>query len=68
MTYEEYQQKQIDLINHHSDLNAEITTIWSFHPENPDRIDPVVYHAILVEKISKLEDKINELREQYESI
>ena len=48
MTKEEFENKQMDLINYLVDLGNEITTTWTYHPENPNRIDPVMYHAILV--------------------
>jgi len=65
---EELENKQIDLINYLINLNNEITTTWTYHPENPNRIDPVMYHAILVEKAKKVEDEIDELIKQNGSI
>ena len=53
MTKEEFENKQMDLINYLVDLGNEITTTWTYHAENPNRIDPVMYHAILVEKAKK---------------
>ena len=68
MTKEEFENKQMDLINHLIDLTNEIQTTWAYHPENPNRIDPVMYHAVLVEKASKVEDELDELIEKYGSI
>jgi hypothetical protein len=68
MTKEEFENKQMDLINYLIDLTNEIQTTWAYHPENPNRIDPVMYHAILVEKASKVEEEIDELMEKYGSI
>ena len=68
MTHEEFENKQINLINYLIDLNNEIATTWAYHPENPNRIDPVQYHATLVEKASKIEAEIDELIEQHGSI
>jgi hypothetical protein len=68
MTQEELENKQINLINYLINLNNEITTAWAYHPENPNRIDPVMYHAILVEKASRVEAEIDELMEQHGSI
>ena len=68
MTKEDLENKKINLINYLFDLNDEILTTWSYHPENSNRIDPVVYHAILVEKVIKIEAEIDELMEQHESI
>jgi hypothetical protein len=50
------------------DLGNEITTTWTYHPENPNRIDPVMYHAILVEKAKKVEAEIDELIGKHGSI
>jgi hypothetical protein len=68
MTQEEFENKQMTLINHLIDLSNEINTTWSYHPENPNRIDPVMYHSVLVEKASKVEAEIDELIEKYGSI
>lgn len=68
MTQEELENKQMDLINYLVHLTNEINTTWTYHPENPNRIDPVVYHAVLVEKASKVEAEIDELMEQHGSI
>lgn len=68
MTKEEFENKQMDLINCLVDLGNEITTTWTYHPENPNRIDPVMYHAILVEKAKKVEAEIDELIGKHGSI
>ena len=68
MTQEEFENKQMTLINYLIDLGNEITTTWTYHPENPNRIDPVMYHATLVEKASKVEAEIDELIKQHGSL
>ena len=68
MSQEQFENKQTNLINYLIHLNNEITTTWAYHPENPNRIDPVMYHAVLVEKASKVEDELDELIEKYGSI
>jgi hypothetical protein len=68
MTREEFENKQIDMVNDLINLNNEIESTWAYHPENPNRIDPIHYHAILVEKADQLEAEINALVKQYGSI
>jgi len=65
MTREEFEQKHCDYINHLIDLNNSAGEAWAYHPENPNRIDPVQYHAILVEKIQQLEKEVEEFVAQY---
>lgn len=68
MTREEFENKHIDLVNDLIILNNEIESTWAYHPENPNRIDPVYYHAILVEKADQLEAKIEAFVKQYGTI
>jgi hypothetical protein len=68
MTQEEFENKHIDLINDLIHLNDEIELTWSYHPENPNQIDPVQYHAVLVEKANQLEEKIELFVKQYGSL
>jgi len=68
MTREEFENKQIDMVNDLINLNNEIESTWAYHPENPNRIDPVRYHATLVEKADQLEAEINALVKQYGSL
>jgi hypothetical protein len=68
MTREEFENKHIDLINDLIHLNSEIEEVWAYHPENSNRIDPIHYHAILVEKANQLETKIDALVKQYGSL
>ena len=68
MTREEFENKHIDLVNDLIHLNNEIEETWAYHPENTNRIDPIHYHAVLVEKADQLEAKIDALVKQYGSI
>jgi hypothetical protein len=68
MTQEEFENKHIDLINDLIHLNDEIELTWAYHPENPNQIDPVQYHAVLVEKANQLEEKIELFVKQYGSL
>ena len=67
MTREEFENKQIDMVNDLINLNNEIENTWAYHPENPNRIDPSYYHSVLVEKADQLEAKIDALVKQYGS-
>lgn len=65
MTREEFENKHVEIINHLIDLNHEVADVWKYHPENPNRIDAVQYHAILVAKIAELEKQEQDFVEQY---
>ena len=58
MTREDFENQHVNMINYLIDLTHEATDVWKFHPENPNRIDAVEYHAILVGKIQRLEQEI----------
>jgi len=60
MTREEFENQHIDRINQIIDINNAIGEVWSYHPENPNRIDPISYHAILVAKLEKMEQELKE--------
>ena len=60
MTREEFENQHIDRINQIIDINNAISETWAYHPENPNRIDPVQYHAILVAKLEKMEQELKE--------
>ena len=60
MTKEEFENQHIDKINYIIDINNAIGEVWAYHPENPNRIDPVLYHAILVAKLKKMEQELKE--------
>jgi hypothetical protein len=68
MTKEEFEHKHIGIINHLIDLTHEAADVWKFHPENPNRIDVIQYHAVLVAKISELEKQEQDFVAQYEQI
>ena len=65
MTQEEFDHKHTDMINHLIDLNHEAAEVWRFHPENPNRIDAVQYHEILVAKIAQVEAEEAEFVAKY---
>ena len=65
MTKEEINYKHAEIINHLIDLNNEASDVWKYHPENPNRIDPVQYHEILVAKIAQVEKEEQEFVAQY---
>ena len=65
MTREEFEIKHVEIINHLIDLTNEITDVWKYHPENPNRIDVVQYHEILVNKIAEIEKQEQEFIAKY---
>lgn len=65
MTKEEINYKHAEIINHLIDLNTEAGEVWKYHPENPNRIDPVQYHEILVAKIAQVEAQEQEFVAQH---
>lgn len=65
MTQEEFEHKHALIINHLIDLNHTAADVWKFHPENPNRIDPVQYHEILVAKIAQVEAEEQEFVAKY---
>lgn len=64
MTQEEIHNKHIDIINHLIDISGEIEQVWKYHPENPNRIDVVTYHDILVNKMKEIEQQEIKFREK----
>ena len=68
MTHEEFENQQLDKINHIIDINNAIGEVWAYHPENPNRIDPVQYHAILVAKLEQMEQELREFEAQYGTV
>jgi len=65
MTQEEINYKHAEIINHLIDLNNEAADVWKYHPENPNRIDAVQYHEILVAKIAQVEAEEAEFVAKY---
>jgi len=65
MTQTNLENQHIDQINRIIDINNAISEVWSYHPENPNRIDPVSYHAILVAKLEKMEQELKEFEEKH---
>jgi hypothetical protein len=55
---EQFENQQTEMINNLIDLTNEAAQVWNFHPENPNYIDPVQYHSMLVKKIKNLENQI----------
>jgi predicted peptidase len=55
---EQFENQQTEMINHLIDLTNEAAQVWAFHSENPNYVDPVQYHSILVKKIKDLENQI----------
>jgi hypothetical protein len=68
MTQEEINIKHVDMINYLIDLNNEIGRVWQFHPENPNWVDPVHYHAILVAKLEKMEQELKEFETNIDNV
>ena len=58
MTREDFENQHVNMINNLIDLTHEASDVWKFHPENPNRIDAVQYHEVLVNQIQQLEQKI----------
>lgn len=55
---EQFEKQQTEMINNLIDLTNEAAQVWAFHPENPNYVDPVQYHSMLVKKIKNLENQI----------
>jgi hypothetical protein len=55
---EQFENQQTEMINHLIDLTNEAAQVWTFHPENPNYVDPIQYHSMLVKKIKNLENQI----------
>jgi hypothetical protein len=68
MTQEEINNQHVDMINYLIDLNNEIGEVWKYHPENPNQIDPELYHAILVAKLKKMEKELKELEANIDNV
>lgn len=65
MTITDLENQHVDRVNQIIDINNAIGEVWSYHPENPNRIDPVSYHAILVAKLEKMERELKEFEEKH---
>ena len=65
MTITDLENQHIDRVNQIIDINNAIGEVWSYHPENPNQIDPVSYHAILVAKLEKMERELKEFEERH---
>jgi len=55
---EQFENQQTEMVNNLIDLTNEAAQVWVFHPENPNYVDPVQYHSMLVKKIKNLENQI----------
>jgi len=49
MTREDFDNQHVNMINYLIDLTHEATDVWKFHPENPNKIDAVEYHALKIQ-------------------
>ena len=49
-------------------LNNLIKDIWSYHPSNPDFINPITYHKQLMDNLVELDDKIQSIENQINSL
>ena len=68
MTQEQFENKHAEVINYLIDLTNEITEVWKYHPENPNRVDVVQYHEILVNKIAEVEQQERDLVAKYGNV
>lgn len=50
------------------DINNAIKEVWNYHPDNPKQIDPVLYHAILVEKLKIMEQDLKEFEDKLNNV
>jgi len=55
---EQFENQQTEMVNNLIDLTNEAAQVWVFHPENPNYVDLVQYHSMLVKKIKSLENQI----------
>lgn len=68
MTSEIIANQHIDMVNRIIDMNNAIEEVWNYHPENPNRIDPVQYHAILLAKLEKLEQELKDFEAEIPNV
>jgi hypothetical protein len=68
MTREDFENQHVNMINNLIDLTHEAADVWKFHPENPNRIDAVKYHDVLVNQIQQLEQKIADFVAEHENV
>jgi len=68
MTKADFENQHVNMINQLIDLTDEITEVWKYHPENPNRIDVVQYHETLVNQIQQLEEKIDNFVAEHENV
>ena len=50
------------------DINNAIKEAWNYHPDNPNQIDPVLYHAILDKKLKIMEQDLKEFEDKLDNV
>jgi hypothetical protein len=68
MTKADFENQHVNMINQLIDLTNEATEAWKYHPENPNQIDAVQYHDVLVNQIQQLEVKIANFVAEHENV
>lgn len=63
MTHEEKQELKIELVNEVIFLNDRMEDLWSYHPENPNKVDIVWEYNNLKNELDLIEDRIQQLGE-----
>jgi hypothetical protein len=61
MTQEQFENNRASIVNNIIDLTQEAAQVWMFHPENPNYINPVTYHEMLISKIENLQNQLTYL-------
>ena len=63
MTHEEKQKLKVELVNEVIFLNDRMEDLWSYHPENPNKVDVVWEYNNLKNELHLIEDRIQQLGE-----
>ena len=61
MTHEEKEQLKVELVNEAIFLNDRMEDLWSYHPENPNKVDVVWEYNNLKNELHLIEDRIQQL-------
>jgi len=63
MTHEEKQKLKVELVNEVIFLNDRMEDLWSYHPENPNKVDIVWEYDNIKNELHLIEDRIQQLGE-----
>lgn len=63
MTGKEKQELKIELVNEVIFLNDRMEDLWSYHPDNPNKVDIVWEYDNIKNELHLIEDRIQQLGE-----